>query len=344
MLLASLRLGFMLAAFAAWLDVAAAPRFWTLTGVQLEDGAVATGYFSYDDATGTIANWNLRLSGGARPFIPWTFVPGNSHADFSFQTLYVYSYSPSLVPGFWWRSLVFRFLGPLDGSSTTAAIDVSSDAPISLLPAGSNEFFENDYDGGNPSFRVGESRKVIAGSLMLIPLPPPVTIVQVDEFYHLGLRHYFITADAAEKQLLDTGVHPGWARTGESFKAYATGSRPGGSTSPVCRYYGNPLRGLDSHFYSASGHSDDTLECESVFVTFPSEWLLESDNVFQINLPDTATGACPAGTIPVYRLWNQRPDSSHRYTTSTAIKAQMLASGFRSEGYGPDGVAMCAVQ
>src|SRR5512146_1299265 len=103
MLLASLRLGFMLAAFAAWLDVAAAPRFWTLTGVQLEDGAVATGYFSYDDATGTIADWNLRVSGGPGPFIPWTFVPGNSHAQFSFQTLYVYSYSPLLVPGFWWR-------------------------------------------------------------------------------------------------------------------------------------------------------------------------------------------------------------------------------------------------
>jgi hypothetical protein len=339
-----LRLGFLLATLVVSLHVAAAPRFWTLTGVQFEDGAVATGYFSFDDATGTIANWNLRLSGGPGPFMPWTFVPGNSHADFSFQTLYVYSYSPSLVPGFWWRSLLISLFGPLDGSSTTVSINVSSDAPITLLPPGSNEFFENDYDGGNPSFRVGRSRKVIAGSLMLSPLPPPVTIVQVDEFYHPGLRHYFITADAAEKQLLDTGVHPGWERTGESFKAYATGSRPGGSISPVCRYYGNPLRGLDSHFYSASGYSDDTLECERVFVTFPSEWLLESDNVFQINLPDSTSGACPAGTIPVYRLWDQQGDSNHRYTTSTSIKAEMLAAGYGSEGYGPDGVAMCAVQ
>ncbi|HEX6138759.1 MAG TPA: hypothetical protein VF059_13985, partial [Casimicrobiaceae bacterium] len=177
-----LRIASLLATLVASLHVAAAPRFWTLTGVQFEDGAVATGYFSYDDATGTIADWNLRLSGSAGPFIPWTFVPGNSHAEFSFQTLYVYSYSPFLVPGFWWRSLLIRLFGPLDGSSTTVSINVSSDAPITLLPPGSNEFFENEYDGGNPSFRVGRSRKVIAGSLMLSPVPPPVTIVQVDEF------------------------------------------------------------------------------------------------------------------------------------------------------------------
>jgi hypothetical protein len=340
MLLASIRLGFLLVTLVASLHVFAETRYWTLNGVQFDDGAVVTGYFSYDDVTGTITNWNLRVSGGPGPFIPWTFVPGNSHewppAPAFAPNLYVYSYSPSLIPEFWWRSLYIRPLVPLDGRSTTVAIDVSGDnthLSVLLLP-GSSEFFENDYDGGNVSFRVGQSRKVIAGSLMLTPLPPPVTIVQVDEFYHPGLRHYFITADAAEKQLLDTGVRPGWERTGESFKAYATGSRPGGSISPVCRYYGNPLRGLDSHFHSAS-----SLECESVFVTFPSAWLLESDNVFQVNLPDSTSGACPAGTIPVYRLWNQRSDSSHRYTTSAAIKAQMIAAGYLEEG-----VVMCAAQ
>ena len=343
MRIARLRFALLLATLVASLQVAAAPRFWTLTAVQFADGAAATGYFSYDDATNTVADWNLRVSGRAGPFIPWTFVPGNSHAEFSFQTLYVYSYSPSLVPGFWWRSLLIGLLGPLDGSRATIPINVSSGAHATLFPEGSNEFFENEYDGGNPSFRIGQSRKVIAGSLMLAPLPPPVTIVQVDEFYHAGLRHYFITADAAEKQLLDDGVHPGWQRTGESFKAHAAGSKPGGSTSPVCRYYGDPLQGLDSHFYAASGKTEDTLECESVFVTFPSAWLLESDNVFQIHLPDTATGTCPGGTIPVYRLWNQRADSGHRYTTSEGIRDEMLVAGYRAEGYGREGVVMCAV-
>jgi len=333
-----LRKWLFLVTLAASLHVAAEPRFWTLSGVQFEDGAVAMGYFSYDDATGTIANWNVRLSGGPGPFIPWAFLPGNSHewppAPAATVDFYVYSYSPLLVPDFWWRSFVIRPLGRLDGSAPTVPINVSNDDPMTVSLPGSNEFFENDYDGVNVSFRVGPSRKVIAGALVLTPLPPPVTIVQVDEFYHSDLRHYFITADAAEKHLLDTGAHPGWERTGESFKAYAPGSKPDGSISPVCRYYGSPERGLDSHFYSA-----DAGECEGVFVKFASRWLLESENVFQINVPDPATGACSAGTIPVYRLWNQRVDSNHRYTTSAAVRAQMLAAGYFAEG-----IVMCAVQ
>jgi hypothetical protein len=71
---------------------------------------------------------------------------------------------------------------------------------------------------------------------------------------------------------------------------------------------------------------------------------METDSVFQIDLPDTATGVCPAGTIPVYRLRNQRDDSNHRYATKASIKAQMLAAGYLAEGYGPDGVVMCALQ
>jgi len=70
----------------------------------------------------------------------------------------------------------------------------------------------------------------------------------------------------------------------------------------------------------------------------------KSDNAFQINLPEKTTGACPVGTIPVYRLWNQRADSNHRYTTSAATKTQMIAAGYAAEGYGADGVAMCAMQ
>jgi hypothetical protein len=41
---------------------------------------------------------------------------------------------------------------------------------------------------------------------------------------------------------------------------------------------------------------------------------------------------------------DQRGDSNHRYTTSTAARADMLAAGYVAEGYGSDGVVMCAVQ
>ena len=76
---------------------------------------------------------------------------------------------------------------------------------------------------------------------------------------------------------------------------------------------------------------------------FPS-FELESASAFYIELPDEITGACPAGTVPVYRLWNQRVDSNHRYTTDSSVKAQMLAKGYVAEGYGPNAVAMCAPQ
>ena len=59
--------------------------------------------------------------------------------------------------------------------------------------------------------------------------------------------------------------------------------------------------------------------------------------------PDHATGACPDGTIAVYRLFNQRADANHRYTTDPAVRAQMIARGYVPEGYGPEGVAMCAI-
>jgi hypothetical protein len=313
MLFASIRVGLLLATLAASLHLAAAPRFWTLTGVQLEDGAIATGYFSYDDATATLANWNLHFSAGRFP--PHTHVPGNSVPN---PGLYIYSLSSD--PRGLWRSLRIVPLTPLDGSRATVTIDASR----------SSDYFEDYY-------YTGESRRIIAGSLVLMTVPPPVTIVQVDEFYHQGLNHYFITASEGEKQLLDNGNHPGWVRTGESFKAHAAGSNASGSINPVCRYYGNPLRGLDSHFYSAQ-----VGECFAVLWSFRQDWLLESDNVFQIHLPDTATGACPAGTIPVYRLWNRRVDSNHRYTTSVAIRDAMLAVGYVLEGYA-GGAVMCAV-
>jgi len=57
---------------------------------------------------------------------------------------------------------------------------------------------------------------------------------------------------------------------------------------------------------------------------------------------DPPSGACPAGTGPVYRLWNQRADSNHRYTIDATIKAQMIARGYVAEGYGPEAVAMCS--
>lgn len=162
------------------------------------------------------------------------------------------------------------------------------------------------------------------------PVPPTARLV---EFFHAGLDHYFMSANAAEIALLDTGAFVGWRRTGQDMGVFIA-AQP--SAQPVCRYYLTPVDG-DSHFYSAS-----PAECAEVGARFP-RFVLESPAVFYIALPDAFTGACPAGAVPVYRLWNQRIDSNHRYTSDRAIKAEMIARGYAAEGYGVDAVAMCAL-
>jgi hypothetical protein len=158
--------------------------------------------------------------------------------------------------------------------------------------------------------------------------------VAVIEYYWPARDHYFMTAIPAEIAALDAGTFGGWVRTGQSFDAYV---QPTGFASRVCRFY-IPAAYGDSHYYSASPE-----ECAAVQVKFPV-LIEESPKVFYVALPDLNTGACPAGTVAVYRLWNNRADSNHRYTTSLAIRSQMLAKGYLPEGYGLNGVTMCAAQ
>lgn len=166
---------------------------------------------------------------------------------------------------------------------------------------------------------------------------PPPSLVRVIEFHHAALDHYFITASAEEIAVLDGGAFGGWTRTGLEFNAFAPGTLAQGGAAPVCRFYGSAAAGINSHFYSAAQR-----ECAEVKSRFAHAWLLESENVFEIQLPDPLTGACPAGTRAVYRSWNARVDSNHRYTTDARVHAAMLARGDIGEGYGERHVAMCA--
>ncbi|HEX5862884.1 MAG TPA: hypothetical protein VF014_01205, partial [Casimicrobiaceae bacterium] len=166
----------------------------------------------------------------------------------------------------------------------------------------------------------------------LSALQTTMSAVPVIEYYWASRDHYFMTANPVEIAALDAAAPGGWARTGQSFGAYAQAT---GITSRACRFY-IPAAYGDSHYFSASPE-----ECAAVQVKFPV-FTYETQNAFYIDLPDVNTGACPAGTAPVYRLWNNRADTNHRYTTSVTIRSQMLAKGYIAEGYGPDQVSMCA--
>ena len=304
----------------------AAVRYWVLQGAKTQAGANVTGTFGYDDVANQVTSWILQIESG-NGFLSFTYVPGNSTHWIGvegvppFLSMYLYA-----VPGsaFGDHFLRLSFAVPLDGTSS----------PVALLT----------FDPGNKGYHSAECggefgcRGIASGAVALVSFPPAVGLVDVVEFHHAGFDHYFMTANPAEIAKLDNGTFKGWLRTGFGFKAYATGSSPGPATNPVCRYYGLPSAGLDSHFYSASA-----VECYQVHKLFGHAWQHESDNVFQIDLPDTLTGLCPLGTSAIYRVYNNKPDVNHRYMTSLAVRAQMEAAGWIREGYGPNATIMCAV-
>lgn len=189
-----------------------------------------------------------------------------------------------------------------------------------------------DYAGIDPSaYFVVSNRPTTSGS----PVYPVV------EYYDDVLDHFFITMNPLEMAKLDE-EGSGWTRTGGVFLAYGTdpATRPS-NAMPVCRFYGLPQAGLDSHFFSASPD-----ECDAVKQRFSAAWLLETDDAFGILLPDVQTGACPPGTLGVHRLYNNRPDANHRYAVGLL---GLLFPSYRTqygpwiaEGYGSNAVVMCS--
>jgi len=196
-------------------------------------------------------------------------------------------------------------------------------------------------DGVRARFRNGALAQNLATNLAGRSASATALPITVVEFYNATLDHYFVSPLAPDIDALDTGRFPGWARTGRTFAAWPTAVAGGPGASPVCRFYIPPQKG-DSHFFSAS--PIECAEVERKIATDPNYagFVYETSSAFHIGVPDFATGACAAGALPVYRLWNQRADSNHRYTTDRAIRDEMIAKGWKAEGYGPDPVAMCA--
>jgi cytochrome c553 len=159
-----------------------------------------------------------------------------------------------------------------------------------------------------------------------------VTIV---EFYDASLHHYFITPIAGELAVLGKPPFQDWQATGLSFNGYAAGRGAPGSVG-VCRFFNDHFLGISTHFYAPHG-----LGCEATIANFP-DWTLESADLFDAMLPN-ADGTCPAGTIPVYRMFNNGMGGApnHRFTTDLTVRQQMIDAGYTPEGAGI-GVGWCA--
>ncbi len=171
-----------------------------------------------------------------------------------------------------------------------------------------------------------------AQSAAAVATTPALTRVQAIEYYHAAFDHYFVTAIADEVRKLDDGTFAGWARTGQAFAVYAESTA---ENADVCRFFSTQFAPKSSHFYTPDANECATLR--------NGPWSFEGI-VFGVPLPD-ANGSCPAGTAPVYRVYNngQGGAPNHRYTTSAATRGEMLGKGWIAEGYGV-GVVMCSPQ
>ena len=277
-----------------------------------------------------LAGQTLTVTGGGRTHT-FTFPSNLPHPNSAYHYVLIatqgYLSAPGWAPEY---ALVTpdyvvpdRFLPTENGTIDYAGID---QMPYPALPT---DGFSAVYRSGAVRDNVVQDYGGVSATLQVVP-------VYAIEYYNVALDHYFVSDLEPDLEALDSGRIAGWSRTGQRIRVWPSA---GAFRQNVCRYYIPPQHG-DSHFFSAS-----QAECAAIasFIgTNPnySGYVLETSEAFAVALPDS-DGTCAYSWRPVYRLWNNRADSNHRYTTDPAIKAQMIARGYIAEGYGADAVAMC---
>jgi hypothetical protein len=165
-------------------------------------------------------------------------------------------------------------------------------------------------------------------------LPNTATLV---EYHNALLDPYFMTLEGPEAKGIDLGAAgPGWSRTGAAYRVLADDTAmPVFQFAGVCRFFGTPGIGPNSHFYTI-----DQGECS--YVQKDRGWTLESKSAFVAEVPrsrqvpgtSTLERYCESGRI-LYRLYNDRyaqNDSNHRFVADPALYESMQAQGWKGEG------------
>ncbi len=156
--------------------------------------------------------------------------------------------------------------------------------------------------------------------------------VQQVEFYRADVNHYFVTDDPGEIASITSGrFGPPWVPTGQAFKGWP--QMPADTftgIAPVCRFYGTPGIGPNSHFYTAGAD-----ECAGV--KRDRGWLYEGTAYYILPVTNQH---CPDGYLAVNRAYNNgfvRNDSNHRMSTSDSTMREMQRLGWTYEG-----ISMCS--
>jgi hypothetical protein len=153
------------------------------------------------------------------------------------------------------------------------------------------------------------------------------------EYYYADWNFYFETSFPDEIAALDGGAFGGaWRRTGQTFQVWP--SFVDVSSVATCRFFSVAFAPKSSHFYTPFAN-------ECAIVKTNAAWQYEAI-AFYIALAD-ANGMCPAGTMPLYRAYNNGMGGApnHRYTINLALLNQMIAAGWIFEGNGLTKVFAC---
>lgn len=182
--------------------------------------------------------------------------------------------------------------------------------------------------GRNDHGQIGSPTEKSTLPMTVLALTEPGEYLPVTEFVHEAMNHYFRTASEAEASGVDQGAAgAGWRRTGDIFGAF---DKPRTGTEGVCRFYGTPGRGPNSHFYTAN-------PAECLAVKQDPGWTFEG--IAFHAFPPGPSGGCDPEHVPVMRTYNgrwQENDSNHRYTVNSGTYTLMQNAGWLGEG-----VVMC---
>ena len=190
-----------------------------------------------------------------------------------------------------------------------------------------------------------------AGVTGSVAAPPPTDpqIATAVEYYYADWNFYFETAFGDEIAALDGGAFGGvWKRTGQTFKVWTqptvsaaqggvAGVKAAVANSATCRFFSTIFDPKSSHFYTP-------FDAECASLKAGNAWQYEGI-AFYLRLAD-ANGLCPAGTAPLYRLYNNGMGGApnHRYTTSLEVFNQQAAANWTFEGNGDTKVFACVPQ
>jgi hypothetical protein len=211
---------------------------------------------------------------------------------------------------------------------------------LTAVPVKQQLAFSGGEGGGcGPPYHMitGFDTEIVAGvsDFVLKYSPTPATTLTAVEYYYAAWDMYFVTAMPDEIAALDGGAFGGlWQRTGQTFNVW---SGPSYGALPACRFFSVLFDPKSSHFYTPYAS-----ECASLKAG--TAWQYEGI-AFYVLLPD-ANGNCPAGTVVLYRLYNDGKGGApnHRFTTSAATFDQMRAQGWPFEGDGRTGAYACVPQ